>query len=279
MKIYRVSLEGNKSYAVIENGYYELCELVDTSFSVGYGLDGNIKKTGEKILVDTPNLSILAPVLPKIIYAIGLNYREHAYEMKKPIPEYPVVTMKSTTSLLDPETFIELPRYLRSDQVDYECELAVLIGKTVRNVSSSEALDFVGGYTAANDVSARDWQNIYSGGQWCKGKSFDTFCPIGPCLVTKDEISDPNSLKIQTKLNDKLVQNSNTADMIFSVSNLIEFLSGSTTLEAGTLILTGTPPGVGIAQKPPYFLKAGDEVVIEVEKIGRLKNNIIEERI
>mgnify|MGYP005662500067 FL=1 len=135
MKIYRVSLNGNKSYAVIENGYYELCELVDKSFSVGYGLDGNIKKIGEKILVDTPNLSILAPVLPKIIYAIGLNYREHAVEMKKPIPEYPVVTMKSTTSLLDPETFIELPRYLRSDQVDYECELAVLIGKTVRNLS------------------------------------------------------------------------------------------------------------------------------------------------
>lgn len=279
MKIYRISLGKCDSYAVLENGYYELCEIVNKSFSVGYGSEGNVRKIGEKILPDTLNLSISAPVLPKVIYAIGLNYREHAMEMKRPIPECPVVTMKSTTSLLNPEAMIELPRFLRSDQVDYECELAVLIGKTVRNVSSAEALNFVGGYTAANDVSARDWQNIYSGGQWNKGKSFDTFCPIGPCLVTSDEISNPNCLEIQTKLNDKLVQKSNTENMIFSVPKLIEFLSGSTTLEAGTLILTGTPLGVGIAQNPPRFLKPGDEVVIEIEQIGRLKNTVIEERI
>ena len=279
MKIYRIKFGDRINYAIIEDGYYELCELVDTSISVGFGPEGNVRKIGERVLVSNPNLSILSPIVPKVIYAIGLNYREHAIEMGKPIPEYPVVTMKSTTSLLNPEGKIKLPRFLRSDEVDYECELAVLIGKTICNVSRVEALSFVGGYTAANDVSARDWQNIYSGGQWSKGKSFDTFCPVGPCIVTPDEISDPNNLGIRTELNGKYVQNSNTSDMIFSVPNLIEFLSGSTTLEAGTLILTGTPLGVGIAQTPSRYLSSGDEVVIEVDRIGRLKNTVVEEQI
>jgi 2-keto-4-pentenoate hydratase/2-oxohepta-3-ene-1,7-dioic acid hydratase in catechol pathway len=224
-----------------------------------------------------PEPVLASPVAPSTIYAIGLNYRAHALEMDKPIPEHPVVTMKSPTATLAPEGEIVLPRYLPSDSVDYECELAIIIGRTCRNVTPDEALDHVAGYTAANDVSARDWQKIYSGGQWCKGKTFDTFCPLGPVLVTPDEIDNPDALDIRTYLNGDLVQDSNTADMIFSVGELIAFLAGSTTLAPGTVILTGTPTGVGAARKPPRFLEAGDEVVVELEGIGRLVNRVVEE--
>jgi 2-keto-4-pentenoate hydratase/2-oxohepta-3-ene-1,7-dioic acid hydratase in catechol pathway len=219
----------------------------------------------------------LAPVQPSQIYAIGLNYRKHAAEMGSAIPEYPVVFTKSITSVLDPEDPIRLPRHLHSDQVDYECELAVMIGKTCKNVSASEALDYVLGYTCSNDVSARDWQKFHGGGQWIKGKSFDTFCPLGPALVTADQVPDPQILPIRTILNGSIVQESFTGDMIFSVAELISFLSGSTTLLPGTVILTGTPPGVGVAANPQRFLKPGDEVVIEITGIGMLHNPVLAE--
>lgn len=219
----------------------------------------------------------LAPVEPTAIYAIGLNYREHAAEMKSELPEYPVVFMKSTTSVLDPESPIVLPRHLHSDQVDYECELAVVIGKTCKNVSAQDALDYVLGYTCANDVSARDWQKFHGGGQWIKGKSFDTFCPLGPILVTADRIPNPQILPIRTILNTEIRQESFTGDMIFTVAELIEFLSGSTTLLPGTVILTGTPPGVGVAAEPQRFLKPGDEVAIEISGIGMLRNPVVAE--
>ncbi len=216
----------------------------------------------------------LAPVVPTAIYAIGLNYREHAAEMKAELPEYPVVFMKSPTSVLDPQRPILLPRHLHSDQVDYECELAVVIGKRCKNVSVEDALDYVLGYTCANDVSARDWQKFHGGGQWIKGKSFDTFCPLGPILVTADRIPNPQILPIRTILNGQIRQESFTGDMIFSVAEIIAFLSGSTTLEPGTVILTGTPPGVGTAATPPRYLKMGDEVVIEITGIGMLHNTV-----
>ena len=168
---------------------------------------------------------------------------------------------------------------MRSDEVDYECELAVVIGKPCKNISRAKALDFVLGYTCCNDVSARDWQIKRSGGQWCRGKSFDTFSPLGPCLVTPDEIPNPNSLKISTVLNGQVMQDWNTNDMIFDVPTLIEFLSGSTTLLPGTVILTGTPHGVGMAQKPPRWLRPGDRVNIEIEKIGALTNSVANEKI
>ena len=158
--------------------------------------------------------------------------------------------------------------------VDYECELAVVIGRPCKNVSRANALDYVLGYTCANDVSARDWQVKRGGGQWCRGKFFDTFAPLGPCLVTRDEIPNPNTLRLRTILNGETVQDWNTSDMIFDVPTLIEFLSGSTTLLPGTVILTGTPHGVGMAGKPPRWLKAGDEVTIEIEKIGALTNPV-----
>ena len=216
----------------------------------------------------------LAPVEPTQIYAIGLNYRAHAAEMGSKIPEYPVVFTKSITSLAHPDTPIILPRHLHSDQVDHECELAVIIGKPCKNVSKEDALDYVLGYTCANDVSARDWQKIYGGGQWIKGKSFDTFCPLGPMLVTADDVPDPQILPLRTIVNDRIVQESFTGDMIFPVAELITFLSGSTTLLPGTVILTGTPPGVGVAADPPRFLRPGDEVVIEITGIGMLHNSV-----
>ena len=159
----------------------------------------------------------------------------------------------------------------------YECELAVVIGKRAKNVSKEHALDYVLGYTCANDVSARDWQGKWGGSQWCRGKTFDTFCPLGPVLVTSDEITNPNSLAIKTILNGDVMQDWNTDDMIFDIPTLIEFLSGSTVLEPGTVILTGTPHGVGFAQDPPRFLRDGDEITIEIEGIGQLTNPVVNE--
>lgn len=222
---------------------------------------------------------ILAPVSPVNILAIGLNYRKHAEEGGKGVPERPMLFLKSTSSLQNPGDPIELPRKLASGEVDYECELAVVIGKTCKNATKANALDFVLGYTVANDVSARDWQNRLGGGQFCQGKSFDTFCPLGPVLVTTDEIPNPNTLGIKTILNGQTMQDCNTDDMVFDVRTLIEFLSGSKTLLPGTVILTGTPHGVGFARKPPVFLKAGDSVTIEIEKIGSLTNPVVEERV
>lgn len=222
---------------------------------------------------------LLAPVSPSAIVCIGLNYRRHAQEAKAKIPEYPVVFFKGINTLQNPGDSILLPRHLRSDEVDYECELAVVIGKPCKNVSRGKALDYVLGYTCCNDVSARDWQLRRGGGQWSRGKSFDTFSPLGPCLATPELIPDPGSLKIRTMLNGQVVQDWNTNDMIFDVPTLIEFLSGSTTLPAGTVILTGTPHGVGMARTPPRWLQSGDTVSIEIEKIGTLTNPVENETV
>jgi 2-keto-4-pentenoate hydratase/2-oxohepta-3-ene-1,7-dioic acid hydratase in catechol pathway len=161
--------------------------------------------------------------------------------------------------------------------VDEEAELAVIIGRTARHVSRADALDYVLGYTCANDVSARDWQIKWGGSQWCRGKSFDTFCPLGPRIVTADEIPDPNDLRIRTILNGTVMQDCRTNDMIFDIPALIEFFSGSTTLAPGTVILTGTPQGVGFARTPPVYLQAGDTVTIEIERIGELTNPVEQE--
>ncbi len=217
---------------------------------------------------------LLAPVAPVAIFAIGLNYRQHAAETHAPIPEFPVLFMKNIAAVQNPNDPILIPRQLRSDEVDYECELAVVIGKPCKNVSRKNALQYVLGYTCGNDVSARDWQKRRSGGQWCRAKSFDTFAPLGPCLVTPDEIPNPNALRIRTLLNGEVLQENNTSDMIFDVPTLIEFLSGSTTLLPGTVIFTGTPSGVGMARTPPRYLELGDVVTVEIEKIGKLTNPV-----
>lgn len=236
-------------------------------------LFGGHEDTGERVAARRR----LAPLDPVALPCIGLNYRRHAEETGAAMPEHPILFMKTPSSVQHPGEAIVLPAHLRSTEVDYECELAVVIGKACKNVSREEALDYVFGYTAANDVSARDWQNKWGGGQWCRGKTFDTFCPLGPAIVTADEIPDPHGLGIRTLLNGEVMQDWHTGDMIFDVPALIAFLSGSTTLAPGTVILTGTPHGVGVARKPPVFLKQGDTVTIEIEKIGRLTNPVVDE--
>ena len=168
----------------------------------------------------------LAPVDPVALPCIGLNYRHHAEESGAPIPEHPILFVKTPSSVAHPGDPIVLPTHLKSTEVDYECELAVVIGKPCKNVSRHNALDYVLGYTCANDVSARDWQIRLGGSQWCRGKTFDTFCPLGPSIVTADEIPNPNQLAIKTILNGETMQDWNTDDMIFDVPTLIEFLSG-----------------------------------------------------
>ena len=236
-------------------------------------LFAGLRATNERADVET----FLAPLAPSAILGIGLNYRKHAEESGARIPEYPVLFMKTASSVQDPGKPIVLPRHLASDAVDYECELAVVIGRKCKNVSRDSALDYVLGYTCANDVSARDWQIDKGGSQWCRGKTFDTFAPLGPCIVTTDELTDPGSLSIRTELNGETVQDWSTNDMIFDVPAIVSFLSGSTTLMPGTVILTGTPHGVGMARKPPLWLQPGDRVVVEIEHIGRLENPVVEE--
>lgn len=233
-------------------------------------LDDSLQPNGEHAVIH----KLLAPIRPGAIMGIGQNYRRHAEEMGGKMPEYPVLFFKNPGSVQNPLDPIVLPTNLTSDSVDYECELAVVIGSPCLNVTRENALDFVFGYTCGNDVSARDWQKLKGGSQWSRGKSFDTFCPLGPYIVTKDEIPDPNALRIRTVLNGETVQDWTTEDMIFDVRDLIVFLSADTTILPGTVILTGTPHGVGTARTPPLYLKAGDEVTVEIEGIGKLTNPV-----
>lgn len=234
---------------------------------------GDFRDTGTAATVS----KLLAPVHPTDILCIGLNYAEHAKEGGKSVPERPLLFMKTSSTVNHPGDAIVIPRRLRSDKVDYECELVVVIGKRCLNATKENALDYVLGYTCGNDVSARDWQLEWGDGQWCRGKTFATFAPLGPCVVTPDEIPDPNNLNIKTILNGDVMQSHNTSDMIFDVRTLIESLSGSTVLEPGTIIFTGTPQGVGAARTPPVFLKDGDSVTIEIENIGALTNPVVDE--
>ncbi|MDB5318413.1 MAG: Ureidoglycolate lyase [Phycisphaerales bacterium] len=241
-----------------------------TAFRIDGDLLGAFQVTDQKLLIE----KLLTPLVPTDILCIGLNYREHAAESGSQIPANPMLFIKASNTLQNPFDPILIPR--RSSDIDYECELAVIIGKSAKNVSRERALDYVFGYTAANDVSSRDWQREKSlgGGQFARGKSFDTFCPLGPAIVTKDEIPNPNALRIKTTLNGQVMQDHTTSDMIFDVPTVIESLSSTMTLRAGTVILTGTPQGVGFARTPPVWMKDGDTCVIEIEKIGRLENPI-----
>jgi len=229
-----------------------------------------VSPTGQRLDV----AKLLAPLIPSNIFCIGLNYREHARETGAELPKNPVVFMKPTSAITHPDETVHLPKCcIRGPEVDYEGELAVVIGRTAKNIAEEEALDYVLGYSIANDVSARKWQKHGGGGQWVRGKGFDGFCPLGPGLVTTDEIPDPQILGIRTLLNGEVMQQSSTSDMIFPVTRLISYLSQDTTLLPGTTILTGTPSGVGFARTPPVFLKNGDQVSIEISDIGQLTNH------
>ncbi len=214
----------------------------------------------------------LAPVpRPGKVICIGLNYRDHAAESKMPIPERPVVFSKFATAVIAPGEPVVLPA--GSEQVDYEAELAVVIGRRAKNVSANRALEYVLGYTAFNDVSARDFQ--FADGQWQRGKSCDTFAPMGPKIVTTDAVPDPHKLSIKLTLNGKTMQDSNTDQLIFGVPKLIEFLSQTITLEPGDVIATGTPSGVGFARKPPVFLRPGDVMEVDIDGVGKLNNQVV----
>ena len=226
--------------------------------------------TQKEFSVPEDEVQIGVLLVPRNVLCIGLNYKDHADESKIPLPERPVVFAKLTSCISAHGAPILLPPDTK--EVDYEAELAVVIGRRCRGVAARDALDYVAGYTCLNDVSARDFQR--SDGQWVRAKSQDTFGPMGPYLVTSEDIPDPQKLPIRCWVNGQLLQDSNTDKMIFGVRELIAYISRGVTLEPGDVISTGTPPGVGFARKQPVFLKAGDEVVVEVQGIGRLSNPV-----
>ena len=213
----------------------------------------------------------LPPVSPPAVFCIGLNYAKHILESKLPRPTEPVVFMKNPAAVIGHGGVIRIPTVC-DDELDFEGELAVVIGKSCRDVRKDEAYSVICGYTIANDISARNWQLHRGGSQWVRGRGFDTFAPLGPCIVTLDEFEDPNRLGIRTTLNGATVQDSNTEDMIFDVPSLISFCSQDTTLLAGSVIMTGTPEGIGWARSPRLTLKQGDEISVDIEGIGSLRN-------
>jgi 2-keto-4-pentenoate hydratase/2-oxohepta-3-ene-1,7-dioic acid hydratase in catechol pathway len=236
------------------------------------------REVGKSATASLPlsEVRLLAPVPnpPKVV-AMGLNYMDHCRELNIEPPKEPIIFAKFPSAVVGPGAAIRWDPAL-TQQVDYEAELAVVMGRTARRVSAAEALDYVAGYTICNDVSARNLQ--FGDGQWVRGKSLDTFCPLGPWLVTRDEIPDPHDLAIRCIVNDDVLQDSTTAEVIFRVDRLIEFISRAFSLLPGDVIATGTPDGVGVFRSPQIFLKYGDVVTVEIEGLGQLTNPCIEER-
>jgi 2-keto-4-pentenoate hydratase/2-oxohepta-3-ene-1,7-dioic acid hydratase in catechol pathway len=213
---------------------------------------------------------------PQKIVCIGLNYRDHAHESKMPIPKEPVLFSKFPSALIGHGEPVVVPKV--SSKVDYEAELVIVVGKRGRWIPEAAAMDYVAGYSVGHDVSARDWQLEKDGKQWMVGKTFDTFAPVGPTLVTRDEVADPHKLAIRLRLNGQTMQSSNTEQMIFTVAQLIAYLSVVFTLEPGDLIFTGTPPGIGHARNPAVYLKPGDVAEVEIDTLGVLRNPIAGEK-
>jgi len=262
MKIVRYQKNGKVFYGKLED---------EKIFPIVGDVFGDFKLESKSIKRE--EVKLLAPVNPPDIIAIGLNYRKHAQESGHGYPEKPVIFLKATSSLIGPEDKIIIPQ-MAPDEVDYEAELTIVIGKRAKNIQIEEAEDYIFGYTCANDVSARDCQ-IRLDQQWARGKSFDTFCPLGPWIET--ELAEPDHCSIMTRLNGEIMQDSNTSDLIFSTKELLSYCSKNFTLYPGTVILTGTPSGVGFARKPPVFLKPEDKIEIEIEGIGKLINLVSRE--
>lgn len=239
--------------------------------AAGPGIEKQIPR-GETIPLSSVTLLAPVPRPPKLI-CVGLNYRDHARESGMEIPKVPTIFNKFPNTVIGPGAAIVLPK--NSAKPDYEAELAFVIGKGGRHIASGRWQEHVFGYTIMNDVSARDFQMATS--QWLMGKTFDTFAPMGPVLVSADEIADPHALDISLTIDGEVLQNSNTRELIFKVPELLEFLSSVVTLEPGDIVSTGTPSGVGFARKPPRFLRAGDEVTVKVEGIGELRNPVVAE--
>jgi len=231
-----------------------------------------LEEIGQRISVD--EVKLLPPISsPDKVVCVGMNYVDHCLEQNCPIPEEPIFFSKFSSTLVGPYDPIPHPKVTK--ELDFEVELAFIIGKKGKDIPLSSAMDYVFGYTVAHDVSARDWQLKKNGGQWLIGKTMDSFCPIGPHIVTKAEIADPHALAIKCRVNGKTQQDSSTGQIIHRVDKLVSFLSQCCTLLPGDIILTGTPPGVGVFQQPPLFLKKGDVVECEIEKIGIIRNDIV----
>lgn len=236
-----------------------------------------IQSLAKKLGTSEQPLRVLCPIdTPRKILCIGLNYRDHAIETKAPIPDEPIVFCKMPTAMVGPNEPIVLPRV--SSEVDYEAELVLVIGHTMKSVSEEDAVAGIFGYSVGHDVSARDWQKGKPGKQWFLGKSFDTFAPLGPSIVTADEVPDTSNLRIQCRINGETLQDSTTKELIFKPAQLVSYISQVMTLDAGDVIYTGTPPGVGMARTPARFLKDGDIVEIEIESVGLLSNPVVQEK-
>jgi acylpyruvate hydrolase len=256
-----------------EEGLSLVREMMEKVGLVPEKVAKNLKNRNERrVLLNWDEIEIKAPIYnPQKVIAIGLNYLDHCKESNIDPPKNPVIFAKFPSAIIGPNDPIVWPPQLTS-QVDYEAELAVIVGKKAKGVEKKEALNFVAGYTIANDVSARDLQ--FGDGQWDRGKSLDTFCPLGPYLVTKDEIDNPHNLDIRCFLNGRVMQQSSTRNLIFDLPSLVSFLSEAFSLCPGDVICTGTPGGVGVSRRPPIFLQTGDVVVIEIENLGKLTNPV-----
>jgi 2-keto-4-pentenoate hydratase/2-oxohepta-3-ene-1,7-dioic acid hydratase in catechol pathway len=268
MRLATVRADGGECLAAADGGDYRRLEVAgDLTSLLNADVDPRHLPVGE--LVDGV---LAAPLRPGKVVAIGLNYLDHIRESNLERPERPLVFAKFPSSVIGPTDPIELDTSLTS-RVDWEVELAVVVGRRMRRVAERSALDHVFGYTVGNDVSARDVQ--FSESQWVRGKSFDTFCPLGPVVVTADEIPDPQALTLRTRVNGEVMQESSTAEMVFGVAELLAFCSHSFTLEPGDVLLTGTPWGCGEFMDPPRSLAAGDVVEAEIEGIGELRNPVL----
>jgi len=295
LKILRYVHKGIESYGILEasGGIIDLQKVsslkgrsipcsVDGLISQGLEaenllrelLDGISRKEKEKVTLMKGDVTLKAPVIvPSKIVCLGLNYRDHAEEGGAAVPEEPVIFMKPRTAIIGPEESIVKPGFV--EKLDYEVELAIIIGRKGKNISVTDAKNYIFGYTVFNDISARDIQ--FRDGQWTRGKSFDTFAPIGPCITTTGQIGDPKNLCLYTRVNGETRQNSSTKKMIFNVYEIVYHLSRVMTLEPCDIIATGTPAGVAAFMKPePRFLRPGDTVEVEIEKIGTLRNRVIE---
>jgi 2-keto-4-pentenoate hydratase/2-oxohepta-3-ene-1,7-dioic acid hydratase in catechol pathway len=275
MRIYRTQTETGVALATERDG-----RLVATGgwpqpllgLAAALPFDDDAAAEGED-LGPVAEARLLTPVRPPKIVAIGLNYQDHIDETGMPAPERPLVFTKFTTSVVGPGDAIVVDRAV-TDRVDWEVELGVVVGQTMQRVAAADALSYVAGYTVGNDVSARDVQ--FGDVQWVRGKSLDTFCPLGPCLVTPDEFGDPQAKRLWTRVNGEAMQESTTAKMVFGVAELLAFCSASFTLEPGDVVLTGTPWGCGEFMDPVRSLQAGDVVETEVEGIGVLRNPVVD---
>lgn len=261
MKLVRIKFNGECKYAIVEG---------QNVISVDGDIFNEWHPSDHKLSLK--DADFLCPVRPPQVIAIGLNYSQHAEETGMAIPKAPQFFLKGVNSVIGPNDNIVLPK-MAPNEVDYEAELVIVMGKKAKNISKDEAGKYILGYTCGNDVSARDCQ-LRLDSQWARGKSFDTFAPIGPHIETE---LDPTNLEIRLTLNGTVMQHSNTSDMIFSCDSLVSYLSHCMTLLPGSVVMTGTPQGVGFSRKPPVFIKSGDLISIEIENIGRLTNKVIKE--